>query len=123
MQHEDDEDDEDDDEYVEEDTEEWEEDESDEEEDEAEKDDGAEKIPAKKRAHGHEPVVALVGLPNCGKSTFFNRLVRQNKSLISSVPGTTRDRVYASCDIGGRSIMVKSQFFFAKSNVNCQTLI
>ncbi|ELR22486.1 ribosome biogenesis GTPase Der, putative [Acanthamoeba castellanii str. Neff] len=60
-----------------------------------------------------DPVLALVGLPNCGKSTLFNRpmvtmgrLVRMNKSLVTSEPGTTRDRVYAYCDIGGRSVMV-----------------
>jgi predicted GTPase len=38
----------------------------------------------------------------------MGRLVRMNKSLVTSEPGTTRDRVYAYCDIGGRSVMVRT---------------
>ncbi|OIO01267.1 MAG: ribosome biogenesis GTPase Der [Desulfovibrionaceae bacterium CG1_02_65_16] len=40
------------------------------------------------------PIIALIGRPNVGKSSLFNRLVRQNKSITHDLPGVTRDRVY-----------------------------
>src|SRR5438093_13346934 len=44
---------------------------------------------------GHLPVVAIVGRPNAGKSTLFNRLIRQRKAVVDSTPGVTRDRNFA----------------------------
>ena len=41
------------------------------------------------------PVVALVGRPNVGKSTFFNRLSRRRKAVVDNTPGVTRDRNFA----------------------------
>jgi GTP-binding protein len=52
------------------------------------------------------PVIALVGRPNVGKSTLFNRLTRTQDALVAAVPGLTRDRKYGECRIGGRQFIV-----------------
>ncbi len=50
------------------------------------------------------PTVAIVGAPNAGKSTLFNRLVRQRRALVSSQPGMTRDLNRAECAWGDRPV-------------------
>lgn len=51
-------------------------------------------------------IVAIVGRPNVGKSTFFNRLTEQRKAIVDSVAGVTRDRLYGKAEWAGRQFSV-----------------
>lgn len=52
------------------------------------------------------PVVAVVGRPNVGKSTLFNKLVGQRLSIVEDTPGVTRDRIYSKCEWLGHEFML-----------------
>ena len=53
-----------------------------------------------------KPIVAVVGRPNVGKSTLFNKLIGQRLSIVKDTPGVTRDRIFAPCEWQGRTFML-----------------
>src|SRR5215208_2020362 len=52
------------------------------------------------------PTIAIVGRPNVGKSTLFNRLVGGRPALVHDTPGLTRDRRYGECDYFGKTLRI-----------------
>ncbi len=52
------------------------------------------------------PIIAIVGRPNVGKSTLFNRLTKKRNALVDDIPGVTRDRLYATIKWEGRNLVL-----------------
>lgn len=53
-----------------------------------------------------KPIIAIVGRPNVGKSTLFNKLIGERRSIVEDTPGVTRDRIYGECEWRGRQMVL-----------------
>lgn len=62
--------------------------------------------PSKTASARSLPVLAIIGRPNVGKSTLFNRLVGERKAIVHDLPGVTRDRNYAAADWSGKKFLL-----------------
>ena len=51
-------------------------------------------------------IVAIVGRPNVGKSTFFNRMIQRREAIVDAVSGVTRDRNYGKADWNGKTFSI-----------------
>lgn len=69
-----------------------------------------------------KPIVAIIGRPNVGKSTLFNRLLGQRQAIVEDLPGTTRDRLYGEVDWQGRTFVIVDTGGLLMSDQEIETL-
>lgn len=69
------------------------------------------------------PIIAIVGRPNVGKSTLFNRLLRGRKAIVDDTPGVTRDRLYGEFDWRGRRFILVDTGGFEADPVGIMALV
>ena len=62
------------------------------------------------------PLIAIVGRPNVGKSTLFNRLIRSRRAIVEDMPGVTRDRHYADCELNNVPVTLVDTGGFVPDN-------
>ena len=53
-----------------------------------------------------KPVLAIIGRPNVGKSTFFNKIIGERRAIVEDTPGVTRDRIYAETEWNGKPFAI-----------------
>ena len=70
-----------------------------------------------------KPVIALVGRPNVGKSTLFNRLTKTRDALVADMPGVTRDRQYGDGKVGDRPYIVIDTGGLSGEDAGIETLM
>ena len=63
-----------------------------------------------------KPVIAIVGRPNVGKSTIFNRIVGERVSIVEDIPGVTRDRIYSAGEWLNHEFNIIDNIIYTESN-------